>query len=68
MAKEVGKLYIAFCDKYWKPFLDRKECIKFIEKQDLTHQQFWSYTVGNVDFYTPYLTKYLISADNSTEE
>ena len=57
MAREKGKLYIAFCDNSWKPFLDEKECINFIEKQEHSHQKYWSYTIGNVDFYTPYTGK-----------
>lgn len=55
MAKEKTKLFIAFCEHSWKPFINESECISFIQKRESIYKEYWSITPGNLEFYTPYV-------------
>ena len=57
MAKEEVKIFVAFCEEGWKPFPNERECLIFIEKEEHSHHRYWSYTIGKLDFYTPYFKK-----------
>ena len=55
MSKEKEKVFVCFCKHSWKPFLNEEECLDFIKQQEDEDSEYWSYTIGNLEFYTPYL-------------